>query len=92
MQDMNWDDLRYLIALYRQGSFAAASRELGQDETTIALEGIDPAHYSDSQILGQYILMLTQRIESAETVRERRIAEQALQLGFALLQGEEVLV
>lgn len=36
MQDMNWDDLRYLIALYRQGSFAAASRELGQDETTIA--------------------------------------------------------
>lgn len=36
MQEMNWNDLRYLIALHRQGSFAAAARSMGQDETTIA--------------------------------------------------------
>ena len=61
-----------------------------QDETTIALDRIDLAHYSHSQVLGQYVQMLIQIIETAETARERRIAEQALQIGFALLQGEEV--
>ena len=61
-----------------------------RDETTIVPDRIDPAHFEYSQVLGQYLQMLIQKIETAETPRERRIAEQALQIGFALLKGEEV--
>jgi DNA repair exonuclease SbcCD nuclease subunit len=61
-----------------------------QDETTIALDGIDPTIYVHSQVLSRYVQMLTKEIEAAKTPRQRRIAEQALQLGFALLQGEKV--
>ncbi|KAF1047969.1 LysR family transcriptional regulator [Xylophilus sp.] len=33
---MNWDDLRFLLALGREGSLAAAARALGVDQTTVA--------------------------------------------------------
>jgi DNA-binding transcriptional LysR family regulator len=32
---MDWDDLRYLLALQRGGSLAAASKSLGVDQTTV---------------------------------------------------------
>ncbi|WP_120634821.1 LysR family transcriptional regulator [Ruegeria sp. EL01] len=51
MPDMNWDDLRYLIALHRRGSFAAASAELGQDETTVARRVRRLEHALSAQLL-----------------------------------------
>lgn len=36
MQDLNWDNLRLLLALSRARSYAAAGRALGLDETTVA--------------------------------------------------------
>ena len=36
MQGYSWDDLRYALALYRTGSLAAAGRQLGVNETTVA--------------------------------------------------------
>jgi DNA-binding transcriptional LysR family regulator len=33
MQDMNWNDLRVLLALARAGTLAGAARQLGVDET-----------------------------------------------------------
>ncbi len=36
MQDLNWDDLRILLAMARGQSFAAAARQLRIDETTVA--------------------------------------------------------
>lgn len=35
MHDIDWNDLRHLLALARGGSFAAASRALGTDATTV---------------------------------------------------------
>ena len=35
MQDIDWNDLRTLAALARQGSYAGAARELGVAETTV---------------------------------------------------------
>lgn len=35
MQAINWHDLRYILAVARGGSLAAASRQLGVDETTV---------------------------------------------------------
>ncbi|TXI11492.1 MAG: LysR family transcriptional regulator [Rhizobium sp.] len=35
LHDIDWNDLRYLLALARGGSFAAAGRALGTDATTV---------------------------------------------------------
>lgn len=32
---MNWDDLKYLLAVHRKGSLSAASNELGVNQTTV---------------------------------------------------------
>ena len=36
MQPLAWDDLRYLLAAHRAGSYAAAARRLGVDDTTVS--------------------------------------------------------
>jgi DNA-binding transcriptional LysR family regulator len=36
MQDLDWDDLRYVLAAARGGTLSAAARRLGIDETTVA--------------------------------------------------------
>ena len=36
MQMMNWNDLRYVLAVSRGGTLAAAARLLGVDDTTVA--------------------------------------------------------
>jgi DNA-binding transcriptional LysR family regulator len=36
MQDFDWNDLRYLLALHRAGTLSAAARRLGVNETTVA--------------------------------------------------------
>jgi DNA-binding transcriptional LysR family regulator len=35
MQDLDWNDLRYVLAIARSGAHAAASRQLGVNETTL---------------------------------------------------------
>ena len=35
-RDDDWDDYRFVLALHRAGSLAAAERELGVDGTTVA--------------------------------------------------------
>jgi DNA-binding transcriptional LysR family regulator len=36
MQDLDWDDLRYVLSLSRTGRIAGAARKLGVNETTVA--------------------------------------------------------
>jgi DNA-binding transcriptional LysR family regulator len=36
MQDLNWQDLRHVLAVARAGALAAAARGLKVDETTVA--------------------------------------------------------
>jgi DNA-binding transcriptional LysR family regulator len=36
MQNASWDDLRYLLAIHRAGSYSAAARHLGVDDTTVS--------------------------------------------------------
>ena len=36
MQDIDWNDLRYILALAREKSYAAAARRLRIDPTTVA--------------------------------------------------------
>src|SRR5258708_34612653 len=36
MQDLDWNDLRYILCLSRTGRLAGAARKLGVNETTVA--------------------------------------------------------
>jgi DNA-binding transcriptional LysR family regulator len=36
MQDLDWNDLRYVLSLWRTGRIAGTARKLGVDETTVA--------------------------------------------------------
>ena len=36
MKMMNWDDLRFLVVIGREGTLAAAARSLKVDQTTVA--------------------------------------------------------
>jgi len=62
-----------------------------RDKAAPELTPDDLANFPETHVIGQYIRLLAERAESATTERERRIAQQALQLGVALLQGKEVL-
>jgi DNA-binding transcriptional LysR family regulator len=43
--DLNWDDLRYFLALHRRGSLSAAARELGVNHATVGrrIDGLEQA-------------------------------------------------
>jgi DNA-binding transcriptional LysR family regulator len=36
MQELDWNDLRYILSLSRAGRIAGAARKLGVNETTVA--------------------------------------------------------
>ena len=61
------------------------------DDATLGLMGIHSNEYPESFVIGQYVRLMAERVEQAADDRQRRIAEQALQLGVALLQGQKVL-
>lgn len=62
-----------------------------EDTSITALESISPDDYPDNRVIGRYVRLMAQQVEQAIDDRSRRIAEQALQIGVALLQGKEVL-
>ncbi len=61
------------------------------DQSQLEIAKIDPSNYPEVQVIGQYVRMLSEKIRTAADEKEKRIAEQALQLGIALLQGDSVL-
>lgn len=59
-----------------------------------ALGDLDSQHFDPRLALGKFVELARERVEVARAEgdgRAQRIAERALALGFALLQGEEVL-
>lgn len=61
------------------------------DEAALDPQAIDPTDFPEDFVIGQYARLLAERIENAVDERERRIAERALQMGVALLNGQKVL-
>ena len=51
MQDINWHDLRYLLAANRENSFAGAARQLGVNETTVARRIVEMETKIGAQLL-----------------------------------------
>jgi DNA repair exonuclease SbcCD nuclease subunit len=77
----------------------ALERELASDFYHLAcadqshpqIEAIAAEDYPEELVIGKFARLMQERIEQAESENERRRAEQALQLGIALLEGKEVL-
>lgn len=76
MQDYNWNDLKYVLALGRRGSLAAAGRQIGVSETTVARRLTGLANSLGGRLfirgasggydlteLGQRIMALAERLE-----------------------------
>jgi DNA-binding transcriptional LysR family regulator len=75
MQDLDWDDLRYVLCLSRTGRLAGAARKLGVNETTIArrlarIEGLLGVRLFERQAgvlrptdSGQIVIRQAERIE-----------------------------
>ena len=83
MQDHNWDDLRFLLALHRTGKLSEAGRSIGASETTVArrLKRLERSLGLRSGLfirnaLGKYSAtdMARAIIEHAETVERENIA------------------
>ncbi len=61
------------------------------DASHIELGKLDPDDFPEAHAIGQYVHMMSDKISACRNEKERKIAEQALQLGVALLKGEQVL-
>jgi DNA repair exonuclease SbcCD nuclease subunit len=61
------------------------------DHSHPQLAGISPDDFPEQLVIGKFARIMQERIQDATDDGERRRAEQALQLGVALLQGKEVL-
>ncbi|NIM93284.1 MAG: hypothetical protein GTO18_06195 [Anaerolineales bacterium] len=62
-----------------------------RDQSHPQLDAISEDDYAPDHVIGRYIELMKQRIDDAQDERDRAHAEQALQIGVALLQGKDVL-
>ena len=62
-----------------------------RDQSHPQLEGISAADYPPEHVIGKFVELMKEHIETAADEDDRRRAEQALQVGVALLEGKEVL-
>lgn len=61
------------------------------DDATTQVNDAMLAQFPEMQVIGQYVRLLQAEIAGATDPVQRQIAEEALQIGVALLQGKEVL-
>ncbi len=59
-----------------------------EDASHPALEELGDADLDTHLVLGKFVELARERIVAAETERERRIAERALQIGVSMLRGK----
>lgn len=63
-----------------------------RDQTHPQLENISPTDYPPEHVIGKFIELMKEHLAASEgDEKARRRAEQALQIGVALLEGKEVL-
>lgn len=96
---MDWDDLRYFLAVARTGRLTAAARRLGADHATVsrrvaALEGAlqarlferSPRGYALTEA-GERLVARAEEMESAAQRMQNEIAGEKLSLGGAVRIG-----
>lgn len=105
MQDLNWHDLRFVLAVAREETLATAARTLRVNETTIArriarvelILGSKLFHRARGKLLptetGQIVVQHAERIEAeVEAVGERATATDSRAAGSVRLTANPMLV
>ncbi|QHQ35847.1 LysR family transcriptional regulator [Algicella marina] len=92
MQDIAWDDLKVLLALMRDGSFSAAGKSLGLNETTTTrrLDRLEKALGSRVMDRRRGAFSLTEAGETLLAHAER--AERELLDAFRSLEGQDARI
>jgi DNA repair protein SbcD/Mre11 len=63
-----------------------------RDDSHLRAEAIDPSRFPEKTVLGQFVRLMRDRLADREGDAEARaVAEDALHLGVALLEGKEIL-
>lgn len=62
------------------------------DEWHPKLDEVTTEHYSEETVTGKFIKLMREKIESSSNAEEKSIHEEALKLGFALLQGRSQVI
>lgn len=62
-----------------------------RDQSHLQLEDLSASDFPEEHVIGKFINTMSERIRLAQDDVERSRAEQALQIGVALLQGKDVI-
>ncbi len=62
------------------------------DRTNPKMEEIKSRHYPDKTVVGRYLSIIEEKIAAAATPEDKSLYEEALKLGFALLQGRSQVI
>lgn len=62
-----------------------------KDNSSPGVDNILEREYPEDMVLGQFIRLMRDKINSAQNEDEKRITEEALQIGVAELEGKEVI-
>jgi DNA-binding transcriptional LysR family regulator len=81
---LNWDDLRYLLALHRQGSVTAAARALKVDHSTIGRRNAS----LESELGAQLVVRQPDGMKLTDAGREAVAAAEAMDARLSELSGK----
>lgn len=89
MQDLNWDDLRVLLALGRAGSFGAAAGRLGVNETTVLRRLERLSTRLGARLFERSGGRLVTTAAGARLLQDLEVAEAAIERGAAAARGQD---
>lgn len=62
-----------------------------KNTTALKLPEVTALNYPEELVIGQFVRIMQKKLESAQTPEERKMKEDALQIGIAELEGKNVL-
>lgn len=87
MQEPNWDDLRFILAVGRMPTFTAAARHLGVNESTVARRISRYESYMKIKLFERRMGMLQPTEECSELILRAERMESEVQAAEGLLTG-----
>jgi DNA-binding transcriptional LysR family regulator len=89
MPETNWDDLRYLLAAARAESFAAAARQLGVNESTVARRIAQAERRLGARLFERVGGRLAMTAAGVQLLRRAELMEREVQAAEAELSGAD---
>ncbi|MBI3671695.1 DNA repair exonuclease [Candidatus Azambacteria bacterium] len=62
-----------------------------KNNSSLKIENITEREYPEDMVVGQFVALMRERINASQNEEDKKVFEEALQLGVAELEGKEVL-